>query len=419
MELILNFLTALHTPQKYAAVSARLSSLIAFILILWLMAYLCRVITEKLIIDKIFKNRFQKWHGALKHGNFFAAVGYLAAGLIAGTFISFFFPEQYPKFSALGSKLLSAYMQICVLILINKALSIVSHFYGNNPNMPVKGIIQALKILINFFGVLVILASFFGKEPLFFISALGIIASVLMLVFKDPILGLTASFQLSMNDMLRIGDWIEVPKHGADGNVIDISLTTVRVQNWDNTIVSVPAYDLISSSFKNWRGMSESGGRRVKRAINIDLQTIKFVDAEILKKLKKIELLSDYLENKEKDIAEYNSHHNVAENIVNGRNLTNIGTFRVYCEAYIKSRPYIHQKFTAMVRQLEPGPQGLPLEIYCFTNTVAWVEYETFQSDLFDHFFSIMKEFDLKPFQNPGSADIAAVAGKLTSITKI
>ena len=414
MDLILSLLTALHMPDKYAAISSRLISLVAFLLVLWFMGYLCRLITEKLIIDPIFKNRFPKWHAALKYGNFLAAVGYLIAGLIIGQFITFFFPDQYPKFSALGAKLLSAYMQICVLIIINKALSIVIYFYGNNPNMPVKGIVQALKILINFFGILIILASFFGKQPLYFISALGILASVLMLVFKDPILGLTASFQLSMNDMLRIGDWIEVPKHGADGNVIDISLTTVRVQNWDNTIVSVPAYDLISSSFKNWRGMSDSGGRRIKRAINIDLQTIKFVDAEILKKLKKIELLSDYLENKEKEISEYNSHHNVSENIINGRNLTNIGTFRAYCEAYIKSRPYIHKKFTSMVRQLEPGPQGLPLEIYCFTNTTDWAAYENYQGDIFDHFLSIMKEFDLKPFQNPGSADLAAVAGKLS-----
>ncbi|MCL2887921.1 MAG: mechanosensitive ion channel family protein [Elusimicrobia bacterium] len=414
MVLVLKLFTILDTPAKYAVIFSKLISLIIFLLVLWFVGYLCRLVSEKYIIDKIFKGRFEKWHAALRAGNFFAAVGYLAAGLIIGTFISFFFPEQYTKFSALGAKLLNAYIQICILIMINKVLTIITHFYGNNPNMPVKGLIQALKILINFFGILIIVASFFGKEPMFFIASLGVIASVLMLVFKDPILGLTASFQLSMNDMLRIGDWVEVPQHGADGDVIDISLTTVRVQNWDKTIVSVPAYDLISSSFKNWRGMSESGGRRIKRAINIDLQTIKFVDAEMLKRLKKIELLSDYLESKEKEILEYNSHHNVTEAIINGRNLTNIGTFRAYCAAYIQSRDYIHKKFTAMVRQLEPGPQGLPLEIYCFTNTVVWVDYEIYQSDLFDHLLSAMKDFDLRPFQNPSSADISSLAAKTT-----
>jgi len=414
MDLIVKLFASVNLTHRYAVISAALISLFLFIIILWMMARICRIISEK-IIDKFFKNRFKNWHAALKHGNFLAGIGYLLSGLIAGAFLSFFFPEQYVKFNAFGAKLLSAYVQVCILIIINKLLSIISHFYGNNPNMPVKGMVQALKILINFFGVLIILASFFGKEPTFFIASLGAIAAVLMLVFKDPILGLTASFQLATNNMLKIGDWIEVPSAGADGDVIDISLTTVRVQNWDKTIVSVPAYDLISSSFKNWRGMSEAGGRRIKRAINIDLQTIKFVDGEMLKKLKKIELLADYLENKEKEISEYNSHHNVAEAVINGRNLTNIGTFRAYCQAYIKSRDYIHQKYTAMVRQLEPGPNGLPLEIYCFTNTVVWIEYEKCQSDLFDHLFSVMKDFDLKPFQNPGSADLNSIAVKLSS----
>ncbi|MGB2578744.1 miniconductance mechanosensitive channel [Elusimicrobium simillimum] len=413
MQLLLKLFVFLSVPEAYALIIAKLISIAVFGFFVWFVGYLCRKLSEKYLIDKIFKGRFNSWHNALKNANFFAALGYVFAGIIGQLCINFFFPAEFERFNAFGVKLINLYFQVCILIIINKILSLINSFYGHNPNVPVKGIVQAVKILVNFMGILIILALILGKEPTVLIASLGVFASVAMLVFKDPILGLTASFQLSLNNMLRIGDWIEMPKHGADGDVIDISLTSVRVQNWDKTIVSIPAYDLISSSFKNWRGMSDAGGRRIKRAINIDVQTIKFIDAAMLQKLKKIELLKDYIERKEKEIAQYNETHNITDSLLNGRNLTNVGTFRAYCEAYIRSRDYIHKTFTSMIRQLEPGPQGLPLEVYCFTATTEWLAYEAYQSDLFDHLFAVMKDFDLKPFQNPSSGDISGLAGKM------
>ncbi|WP_424245998.1 miniconductance mechanosensitive channel [Elusimicrobium posterum] len=411
MRLALQILEFCGVSENYAGHIAGVVSLLAFLAFILIIGYIIRKLSEKYLIDKFFKGK-TGLHYALSKNNFFAAIGYLAAGIIGNAVINWFFPAEHASVNAAAVRLIAVYFQICVLIIINKILSLVESFYGKNPNLPVKGIIQAVKLLINFFGGLIILAWFLGKEPLFFISALGLAASVLMLVFKDTILGLTASFQLSLNNMLKIGDWIEMPKHGADGDVVDISLTTVSVRNWDNTIVTIPSYDLISSSFKNWRGMSESGGRRIKRSIDIDVQSIKFLSPEKVEKLKKIELLQEYIARKEAELTEYNKTHKIQESVINGRYLTNIGTFRAYCDAYIKSRDYIHKGFTRMVRQLQPGPQGLPLEIYCFTNTVAWVAYEDFQSDLFDHLYAVMKEFDLRAFQNPGSSDIKDFAEK-------
>ncbi|MCL2390565.1 MAG: mechanosensitive ion channel family protein, partial [Endomicrobia bacterium] len=339
-----------------------------------------------------------------------AAFGYLGAGIIAKMVVDAFFPQSYAIYNMIAHNIVLIYFQICILVIINKILTVIIIVYDKNPNIPVKGLLQFLKIFINFFGVLIILAFLIGKEPTYFISALGLIASVLMIVFKDTILGLTASWQLAMNNMLHIGDWIEMPSHNADGDVIDISLTTVSVQNWDKTIVTIPAYDLISRSFINWRGMNEAGGRRIKRAINIDMQSIRFVDEAMLGRLKKFELLRDYLASKEFDIREYNKLHNTKESIYNGRYLTNIGTFRAYCEAYLQSRPYINNKFTMMVRQLKPGSEGLPLEIYCFTSTTQWVPYENYQSDIFDHLLSVMEEFDLYVFQNPTSRTFRELA---------
>ena len=230
-------------------------------------------------------------------------------------------------------------------------------------------------------------------------------ASVLMIVFKDTIVGLTAGWQLSMNKMVRLGDWIEMPSYGADGNVTDISLTTVYVKNWDNKIVTIPAYDLISKSFQNWREMQKAGARRIKRSFYIDMQSIKFLDEQMLKKFQKFELLKDYIDSKEKEISEYNKEHNITDTMYNGRYLTNIGLFRIYCQQYIRTRDYINTNFSAFVRQLNPTSEGIPLEVYCFTNTADWLKYEGYQADIFDHILSVIGEFDLFIFQNPTGRD--------------
>lgn len=408
MKILVAFFNFLQLPDKYVVPAAGIVSVIVFLYLFYLCSRLVRYASEKHLVERFFKGS-EKWREALIKFNLFAVLGYFLAGLLAKMLIPLVFPPEYGSIYVLMNKLFIIYIMWCFLLLINRILSLVVFFNSDNPNLPVKGTVQAIKIVINCLGILVILAFMLGKEPLVLISALGLMASALMLVFKDPILGLAATFQLSLNNMLRIGDWIEMPKHGADGDVIDIALTTVRVQNWDKTIVSIPSYDLVSSSFKNWRGMTDAGGRRIKRAINVDLQTIKFMDKELTERCKNIKLIRPYLESKEKEIGEYNSKNQVDDPTRNGRALTNVGTFRHYCEEYLKSRTFLRQDYTVMVRQLAPGSQGLPLEIYCFVADIRWVYYEMYQSDIFDHLFAIMKEFDLQPFQEPSGRDFASL----------
>jgi miniconductance mechanosensitive channel len=228
-----------------------------------------------------------------------------------------------------------------------------------------------------------------------------------MLVFKDSLLGLVAGIQLTGNDMVRVGDWIEMPKYGADGDVIDISLNTVQVQNFDKTITMIPSYALISDSFINWRGMQSSGGRRLKRSLYIDTSSIMFCTEEMIEKFIRVHYLSDYMIQKEREIAEYNAKNQFdRNNPVNGRALTNIGVFRAYISNYLKNHEGINQNMTLIVRQLEPSEHGLPIEIYAFTNSVDWAVYESVQSDIFDHLFAVAPEFGLRIFQNPSGADV-------------
>ncbi len=265
---------------------------------------------------------------------------------------------------------------------------------------PQKGIFQVLSLMGYAFAAVAIVATLSGRDPTYILSGMTALSAVLMLVFKDSILGLTAGVTLSGNGMVRIGDWIEVPGADADGNVIDIALTTVRVQNWDNTITTIPAYDLIAKPFKNWRGMSDSGGRRIKRAILVDLDTVRFADEGQLERWKEIDLIRDYIAGKIREVRAYNAAHPSSKtSVANARKLTNIGTFRAYCLAYLRAHPCVHQGMTLIVRQLQPTDRGLPLEIYCFTNDTAWANYEAIQSDLFDHFLAIMPEFGLSGFQ--------------------
>jgi miniconductance mechanosensitive channel len=232
-------------------------------------------------------------------------------------------------------------------------------------------------------------------------------------VFKDSILGLVASFQVSANDMVRIGDWIEMPNYGADGDVIDISLNTVKVQNWDKTISTIPTYALVSDPVKNWRGMAESGGRRIQRAIHIDMHTVKFCTEEMLDRFEKFEHLSDYLAPRRREVADFNREHNVdTSQSVNGRRLTNLGTFRAYVSGYLRHHPKIHRDLTFLVRQLQPNDKGIPIEIYVFSNDQEWANYEALQADIFDHIIAAVPAFDLAVFQSPTGRDVRALSGE-------
>ncbi|MGI5307942.1 mechanosensitive ion channel family protein [Rheinheimera sp. WS51] len=272
---------------------------------------------------------------------------------------------------------------------------------------PLRGVLQTAKLISSIFVAVLAVSLLMGKSPLILLSGLGALSAVLMLIFKDPILGLVAGIQLSANEMLSVGDWLEMPKYGADGDVIDIGLTTVKVRNWDKTITSIPTYALISDSFKNWRGMSESGGRRIKRSLLIDTSSIRFLDEAMIQRLRKAELLGGYLEEKTKIIEQENSKKQLDMSLtINGRRLTNIGTFRRYLLSFLESHPNIHQHMTLLVRQLSPTTDGLPIEIYAFTNTTKWNEYEDIQADIFDHVFAILTEFDLRVHESPTGHDI-------------
>ncbi len=308
----------------------------------------------------------------------------------------------------------NTYLIIITLLVIDGLINFARAIWESGPvgrRYPAKSYAQAAKLVINLIGLIFILSGLLGKSPLVLFSGLGAVTAILLLIFKDAILGLVAGFQLSVNNMVAVGDWIEMPARGADGDVIDVSLTTVKVQNFDKTITTIPTYSLISDSFKNWRGMSESGGRRIKRSLHIDMRTIRFADEKLLERFKRIRLLQSHLESKLDEIREFNEgvEENLAE-LINGRRLTNVGTFRAYCVAYLRNHPKIHKEgMTLLVRQLAPGPQGLPLEIYVFTNDIAWGNYEDIQGDIFDHFLSVLPEFDLSPYQSPSGADLEKV----------
>lgn len=277
---------------------------------------------------------------------------------------------------------------------------------------PTKSFIQALKLILYFLGIIFILSVLLGKSPLFFISGLGALTAVLLLVFKDPILGLVAGVQVSANNLIQIGDWIEIPSHNSNGTVKDLTLTTLKVENWDQTISSIPMQTLITDSFKNWRQMGQSEGRRIKRSILIDANSIDFISSEMIERLNQIPLLTDYLKNKEKELADYHTS-DTANSLTKTniqRNLTNIGTFRAYCFEYLRNNPNVNSDLTLIVRQLEPTEGGIPIEIWTYSATTNWIVYESIQSDIFDHLYSILHKFNLRVYQKPSGTDIASIA---------
>jgi len=305
------------------------------------------------------------------------------------------------------------YMVAVGLLIVNGLLnSIVDiyHSYRFARKMPIKGFIQVVKIIIYVSAGIIVISLILDKNPGKLLAGMGAMTAVLLLVFKDSILGLVAGVQLMANDMIHLGDWIEMSKYGADGDVIDISLTTVKVQNWDKTIATIPTYALVSESFHNWKGMEESGGRRIKRSINIDMNSVGFLDAEQIEKFRKYYLLTEYINQKEKEISEFNKSLRMEEDqVTNGRKMTNLGTFRKYLEEYLKQHPKIHNDMTFLVRHLQPSDKGLPIEIYVFSNDQAWANYEAIQADIFDHILAIIPEFGLRVFQNPTGSDFRKI----------
>jgi len=281
---------------------------------------------------------------------------------------------------------------------------------SNQAHFPLRGLLQTVKLIASILTGILAVSLLMDKSPLILLSGLGALSAVMLLVFKDPILGLVAGIQLSANNMLAVGDWLEMPKYGADGDVIDIALTTVKIRNWDKTITTIPTYALISDSFKNWRGMSEAGGRRIKRSIHLEMGSVCFLDKAQIAELKKAHLLSAYITSKIPVIEKENSDNKADMSVIqNGRRLTNVGTFRQYLVSYLKHHPQIHQGMTLIVRQLEPSSDGLPIQIYAFTNTTNWNAYEDIQSDIFDHIIAVLPAFYLRVHESPTGNDIRAL----------
>lgn len=348
------------------------------------------------------------WRHVLFAGNLFSRIALMIQGIVIGIQAKWWLaPESAIRESILMFVALWVviYALLALYSLLN-ALEVLLSRTSIGRNMPLKGISQSLKIILFIIAALLITSVLIGKSPLILLSGVGAMTAVIMLVFKDPILGLVAGVQLSANKMLSVGDWLEMPKYGADGAVIDISLTTVKVQNWDKTITTIPTYALISDSFKNWKGMQESGGRRIKRSVLIDASSIHFLSEREIERLTHAQLLEPYIKQKVEEITAYNREHQVDDSTsINGRRLTNLGSFRAYLERYLRAHPEIHQHMTLMVRQLAPTHEGVALELYCFTATTVWVEYERIQSDIFDHLYAVLPEFDLRVSQAPTGSD--------------
>lgn len=379
---------------------------------LLLICIICNLIIKKLILKllkKIIIGNKLRWGNIMWEHKVFHRLANIFPGIIV-----YIFAPMYGRIAGIIHRAASVYLLVVVAVIFGCLLNAVDSIYRNYPisNIrPIKGLLQVVKIVFYIVIGIVIVGTLMNQNPLILLGGIGAFAAVFSFVFKDSILGFIAGIQLTSNDLLRIGDWIEVPKAGADGIVTDITLNTVKVQNFDNTIVTIPAYSLVSDSFKNWRGMTEAGARRIKRAIYIDLGSICFCTPEMIEKFKKIKYIKEYMENKVRELDTYNKSISMEENLqINGRHMTNIGIFRVYIQQYLNNHPKLHKHMTIMVRQLPPGETGLPIEIYAFTNTIDWMEYENIQSDIFDHILSIAEEFGLRLFQNPTGHDMKQIS---------
>ena len=415
-ENISNWLLELQCPSAIAAILGLIGAALYLTALAWLANYVAKRIITSLVHPLIHKSG-AKWDDQLAEHRVLIRFSHIVpAAVIHWLAPSVFAPHT--QLIDLCSVLVNTYLIVIVLLIIDALLNFCRAIWDHLPvgkRFPANSFVQAAKLVINLVGCIFILSAILGKSPLVFFSGLGAITAIILLIFKDAILGLVAGFQLSVNNMVMVGDWIEMPARGADGDVIDVSLTTVKVQNWDKTITTIPTYALISDSFKNWRGMSDCGGRRIKRAVHIDLRSIQFADTALLERFKRIHILRPYLNAKLEDIQQHNA--NVADDLselINGRRLTNVGTFRAYCLAYLRNHPQIHQQgMTLLVRQLPPTQTGLPIELYAFANDTAWANYEAIQADIFDHLLSILPEFQLSAFQAPSGSDLEKVGAQL------
>lgn len=414
METLTNWLIEAGLSEETIEILKQYSLLVIVLVIAWLVNWVGKKYILHLVAKMVKRSR-TSWDDALLKRRVFHRLSHLAPAILIYLTAPLVF---YDMETAQANMKLAAvvYMILAGLLVLDAFLNSavdVSRNYEFFKKTPILGFAQVIKIILAIVSAIIVLGLITDKDPSKIIAGFGAMTAVLLLIFKDAILGLVAGIQLSANNMVHIGDWIAMPKYGADGDVIDITLTTVKVQNWDKTISTIPAYSLISDSFKNWRGMSESGGRRIKRSINIDMSTARFCDKPMLEKFRRIQYITDYINEKKREIDEHNKAANVDDTeLVNGRRMTNIGTFRAYVVAYLKHHPKIHKEMTFLVRQLAPTETGLPIEIYVFSNDQVWANYEAIQADIFDHILAVIPEFGLRVFQNPTGSDFQQLISK-------
>jgi len=417
-DIIKDWLVELGLQSSRASLAASIISLIIMLAAAWI-AY---IFTAKVIlhsIKKIIDKTRNNWDNIFYDQRVFSRLCHLVPALIIYFIVTLVLPD-FPKAMQVIQTAAYLYIVFTILTVIDAILNSLNEIYNTMPasrNRPIKGLVQVIKIFIFILGFGIFISIILQKDLTSFFTGLGAMAAVIMLIFKDTILGFVAGIQLSANKMVSLGDWVEMPSRNANGVVIDITLNTVKIQNWDRTISTIPPYALITESFTNWRGMEESGGRRIKRSLNIDIKSIRFLNSTDLKELKKIQIIRDYIENREKEVATFNKQNQVDDsNLVNGRRLTNIGTFRRYVEEYLKQHPQIHNDMTFLVRQLQPTEKGLPLEIYVFSKDQRWAYYESIQADIFDHLLAVIPQFSLSIYQYPGSDDLRLFAQKQTPL---
>lgn len=378
-----------------------------FIIILFL-SVLIYIITKKIVLKLI--GRFVRKTQIKIDDHILDSKVFQRLSLIVPILIIYNTSYLFPEWAVFIKKASSVFLALVSSFSITAFLNGLSSYYSTlaiSKTRPIKGYQQVINIIVYLIGFIFSIGIITGESAWELMAGLGALTAVLLLIFRDTILSFVASMQIAGNDLVHVGDWIEMPKYGADGDVIDIALHTIKVQNWDKTITVIPTHKLIEESFKNWRGMTAAGGRRVKRSIFIDINTITFCSEEMLDRFEKIKLISDYVASKRLEIEQ--TDNKTETDVINRRRLTNIGTFRIYAEKFVKAHPKVHKDLTCMVRQLAPGPNGLPLEIYLFTNDIVWTSYEAIQADIFDHLLAVIPEFKLKVYQQPSGQDMSRI----------
>lgn len=392
----------------YAEIIALVLALLGILFTGFVVYQIARLLVRRILQPLLAKSNFL-FVFRLSETRLFILLNYLIVGLVLNHVIVLWLEPS--KLSEVLTTAVQVWILLNILLVAFALLDTFTRWCFERQfavHFPLRGLVQSLKLLLSIGIGIAVISLLIGQSPLILLSGLGAMTAVLMLVFKDPILGLVAGIQLSANQILNVGDWLEMTKYDADGSVTDIGLTTVKVRNWDNTVTTIPTYALISDSFKNYRSMSESGGRRIKRAVMIDSSSIRFITEEDVQRFTCSSLLADYIIGKSKEIDEYNRAADMTLSL-NGRRLTNIGTFRAYLQRYLMNHPKVHKDMTIMVRQLAPTTDGVPLEIYCFSNDVDWVNYEGIQADIFDHIYAVVSDFGLRIHQNPSGYDMQSL----------